>query len=77
MGAPTVLADVPAILIDVLELAQRLDNEYVLFGPGNDQLCPFVQAVIRDLKRLQNVPPVFALVIEPLVDHIHDFVELG
>ncbi len=36
-----------------------------------------MQTVVGNLERLEDVPPVLALVVEPLVDHVHDFVELG
>jgi hypothetical protein len=35
-----------------------------------------VQTVVEDLERLQNVAPVLALVVQALVQHVHDLVEI-
>ena len=34
-----------------------------------------MEAVIQDLKRLQYVSPVLSLIVQSLVQHIHDFIE--
>jgi hypothetical protein len=36
-----------------------------------------VQTVVEHLERLENVTPVLALVIQSLVEHVHDLVEVG
>lgn len=36
-----------------------------------------MQAVVHNLQRLEDVSPVLALVVEALVEHVHNLVELG
>jgi hypothetical protein len=74
---PTILPNVTTILVNILELAQCLYHEEILLRPGNHQLRAFVETVIQNLESLQDVSPVLALVVQSLIDHIHDFVELG
>lgn len=59
-----------------MELAQSLDNVDVLARPSYHQLGTLMKTVIQDLERFQDVAPVLALIVETLVDHIHDLVEL-
>lgn len=75
--ALTILANISSIIVDILELAQGLDDEDVLSRPCDNQLGSLVKAVVHNLECLQNVSPVLALVIESLVKHIHDLVEFG
>jgi hypothetical protein len=75
-GRHTVLSNVTAILINVLELAKGLDDVDVLARPGHDKLRAFVQTVIEDLEGLEDVAPVLALIVEALVDHVHDVVKV-
>lgn len=72
----TILPHIPPIIIDMLKLPQRFDDKQVLPRPGNNQLRALMQAVIQHLERLQHVAPVLALVVQALVEHVHDFVEL-
>jgi hypothetical protein len=71
------LADIATVFVNILELSQRLDNVDALASPRNNELRAFVQTVVEDLESLQDVSPVLALVVETLVDHIHDIVEFG
>lgn len=73
----TARADIASLFIQVYELPQRLNNVNVLARPRDDQLAALVQAVIQDLQTLEHVPPVLALVVEALVEHVHDLVEVG
>lgn len=59
----------------MLEFPKCLDDVNVLPRPGNDKLRTLVQAIIEDLQRFQNVAPVLSLVIESLVQNVHDLVE--
>jgi hypothetical protein len=65
------------ILIDVLKLPEGLDDVYVLTRPGYDELGAFVKAVVEHLERLKHMPPVLALVVQSLVENVHDLVERG
>lgn len=76
-GALTVLTDVPTIFIDVHEFSKSLDDVNILLSPGDDKFGTLVQAVVQHLECFQDVPPVLALVVQPLVQHVHYFVELG
>jgi hypothetical protein len=73
----TARANIASLFIEVYELPQRLDNIDVLARPRHNQLAALVQAVIQDLQALEHVPPVLALVVEALVEHVHDLVEVG
>jgi hypothetical protein len=73
----TIQANISALFVDVLELPQGLDDEDVLHGPGDDQFRALVEAVVQDLESLQDVAPVLPLVVQTLVQHVHDLVELG
>jgi len=73
----TILSNIAAVFINVLELSQGFDDEEILPRPSYNELRPLVQAVIEDLERFEYVAPVFALIIESLVKHIHHLVEVG
>ena len=68
---------IPPILIQVNKLAQSLDDIDILPRPRDNQLASLMQAVIQHLQTLEHVSPVLALVVEPLVEHVHDLVEIG
>jgi len=70
------LANITAFLVKVDELAESADDVDVLASPCDTQLGALVEAVVEDLERLQDVAPVLALVVEALVEHVHDFVEI-
>ena len=36
-----------------------------------------MQAVVEHLERLEDVTPVLSLVVQSLVEHIHDLIEVG
>lgn len=74
---PTILTDVATIFINVLELAKGLDDVEALAGPGDNELRALVQAVIENLESLEDVSPILSLVVQALVEHVHDFVELS
>jgi hypothetical protein len=61
----------------VLEFAEGLDDEDVLACPCDDHLGALVEAVIQDLQGLEDVAPVLPFVVEALIYHVHDLVELG
>ena len=73
----TACADIATLLVKIYEFPQRLDDVDVLAGPGDHQLTALVQAIIQHLQTLEHVPPVLALVIEALVEHVHNLVEIG
>jgi hypothetical protein len=73
----TVLANIPSIFVNMLELPESLDNVYVLARPRHDELGAFVKAVVENLQRLEDMSPVFALVIQSLVENVHDLVKRG
>jgi hypothetical protein len=64
---PTILSHVATLLVDVLELAQSLDDVDVLTRPRHDQLRALVQAVVKHLERFQYMAPILALVVQSLV----------
>jgi hypothetical protein len=61
----------------MLKLPERLDDVYVLARPGHDELGAFVKAVVENLERLEDMSPVLALVIQSLVENVHDLVKRG
>ena len=73
----TVLANVSTLLVNIYELAECFDDVDILFSPSNNELGTLMQAVVEDLQRFQDVPPVLALVVQPLVEHVHNLVEFG
>src|SRR5213080_328654 len=75
-GHRTVLANISSILINVDELSQCLYNIDILPRPSYHQLGTFVETVIEDFKSFQNVPPVFALIIKSLIQHIHNLIKV-
>lgn len=77
MCFPTIVSNVLAVLVDVCELAQRLDDKDVLLGPCNHHFGSLVQNVVHNLQCLEDVTPVLALIVQSLVEHVHDLVELG
>ena len=70
------MTDIAALLIKVDEFAEGSDNVDVLPSPCDAQLGALVKAVVENFERLQDVTPVLALVVEALVEHIHDFIEI-
>jgi hypothetical protein len=72
-----VLANVTTVLVSILELSQCLDDVDVLARPCHDQFRAFVQTVVQHLERLEDVTPVLSLIVQSLVKHIHDLVEVG
>jgi hypothetical protein len=74
---PTVLPDVSPVLVSVLKFAERLDYVDVLPRPRHHKLRALVQAVIEHLERFEHVAPVFALVVQSLVENVHYLVEGG
>lgn len=76
-GEHTILPDVAAVVVNVLELAEGLDDEDVLACPCHNHLGSLVQTVIQDLQGLEDVAPVLPFVVETLIYHVHDLVELG
>jgi hypothetical protein len=67
MSRPTVLTDISALLIGIHEFSEGLDNVDVLLCPCDHQLGALVEAIVENLECLQNVPPVLALVVQPLI----------
>jgi hypothetical protein len=72
----TIHALVLSFLVDVLELAQSLDDVDVVLGPYDNMLGAFVQAVVQHFESLQHVSPILALVVQPFVEHVHDLEEI-
>lgn len=72
----TVLAHVASLLVKVDELAEGADDVNILASPSDAQLGALVKTVVQDFERFEDVTPVLALVVETLVKHIHDFVEV-
>lgn len=77
MALLTVLSDVSPVLVEIHKLPKRADDVDVLPRPRDAEFGALVQAVVEYFERLQHVAPILALVIEALVQHVHDFVELG
>lgn len=36
-----------------------------------------MQTVVENFQRFQDMPPILALVVQPLVQHVHDLVEIA
>lgn len=77
LGTRTVLTNITTLLIKINELAEGTDNVDVLTSPCDAQLGALVKAVVENFERFQDMAPVLALVVEALVEHIHDFVEIS
>jgi hypothetical protein len=73
----TVLPNISAIFIDVLELPESLDDVDILARPGNDEFGAFVEAVVEDFERFKDMTPILALVVQSLVENVHYLVEGG
>ena len=72
----TVLSDIFAIVIDILEFSQSLDDVDVLSRPCDDKLRAFMKTIIENLQRFQDVAPVLPFVVHALVKHIHDLIKV-
>jgi hypothetical protein len=70
------LANITTLFVEVDELAESTDNVDVFTSPCDTQLRTLVKAVVEDFEGFQDVAPVLALVVETLVEHVHDFVEI-
>lgn len=73
----TVLTNIATVFVNVLELAESLDDVKALAGPGDDELGALVQAVVEDLESLEDVSPILSLIVQALVEHVHNLVEFG
>src|SRR5690242_3127490 len=73
----TILTHIVAFFINVLKLAQGLDDVDTLTSPGDNELRPLVQTVVQDLQCLEDMAPVLSLVVQSLVEHVHDVVEIA
>ena len=69
-------SNVSAVIINVLELSERFDDVDILSRPRDCKLRSFVETVIQDLERFENMAPVFPLVIQALVEHIHNLIKV-
>lgn len=58
------------------ELPQRLDDIEVLSAPENAILATEANKIVQNGQRLSHVSPVLALVVQPLVQHVHDLEEV-
>lgn len=63
VGVITILTNIAALLIDILEFAEGLDDVDALASPSDDKLRALMQAVIEHLEGLENVAPVLSLVV--------------
>lgn len=73
----TIVSDISAIVVDMLELAKSLNDEEVLARPGDDHFGSLMEDVIKHFQRLEHMSPILSLIIEALVNHVHDLVKLG
>lgn len=73
----TVLTNITTIFVNIDEFPQRFDNVNVLPGPCNDKFRALVETVVQNFERLEDVSPVLALVIQTLIEHVHDLVEIA
>lgn len=76
LATRTVLTNITTLLVKINELAEGADDVDVLASPCDAQLGALVKAVVENFERFQDMAPVLALVIEALVEHVHDFVEI-
>lgn len=72
---PNIDALVTSVSIYVLKVSQGLDGVYVLPALLGHALRACFDQVVQQGQRLINVPPVLAVVVEPLPDHTHDLGE--
>lgn len=75
MKKRTVLSNIPALFVNVLEFSQCLDDVDVLSRPSYDMFGAFVKAVVQHFQRFQDMAPILAFVVQSLVEDIHDLVE--
>lgn len=71
-----ILSDIFSVFINIHEFPQCLDDVNVFSCPRHHQLGTLVQTVVKDFERLQDVSPVLALIVQALVEHIHNLVEV-
>lgn len=62
---------VTSVSIQVLEVFQRLNGEYVLFCRFGHTLGARFHKIVQQRERLVNVTPVFAVIVQPLPDNSH------
>ena len=73
----TILPNISTFLVNVDEFSQGLDDVNVLARPGHHQFRALVQTVIENFEGLKDVSPIFALVVQALVEHVHNLVEIA
>lgn len=73
----TILPNITSLLVNILKLPQCLDDINALARPCDDQLRSLMETVVQHLQSLQDVSPVLAFVVQALIDHVHNLVELG
>lgn len=75
------LTDVRALvltgLVEVLEFLEGLNDVQVLTEVEHAVVAPGVKAVVEEGERFEDMTPVLALVVEPLVKHLHDLHKVG
>lgn len=71
----TILTNISSIFINILKLPQSFDDVKILSCPCHYQLGTFVKTVIQHLQGLQNMSPVFTLVVQAFIEHIHNLIE--
>ena len=75
--AQTIQADIAPLFVHVLKLPQGLDDVDILPCPSDHELGALVETIIQNLKRFKHMAPVLAFVIQALVKHVHNLVEIG
>jgi hypothetical protein len=58
------------------KLAKGLDDVDIFPRPSYYQLRTFVETIVKHLQTLENVAPIFALIVEAFVQHVHDIVKV-
>jgi hypothetical protein len=59
-----------------MELPQGLNHVQVVLAPQNNVLRATVDTVVQQIEGLDDMAPVFALVVESSIDHVHHLEKL-
>ena len=73
----TILPNVSSLFIEVNEFPQRSNDVDVLSCPCHTEFGALMEAVVEYFERFQYMAPVLALVVESLIEHVHNLVEIG
>lgn len=76
-GKHTILSLITSLLINILKLPERLNDVDIVLRPDNNMFRTLMETVIQHLQRFEYMAPILPLIVQPLIQHIHNFEEIG